>query len=148
MTVSPTPPWLQEIDHTGDIGLRVTADTLPELFERAAEGTFRVLADLDDVRPAVASSVEVRAADREALLVRWLSELNFRHTAHRQLYGAFSVSSVEERDGEWVLEATVRGEPIDPERHVVHTEIKAVTFHGLEVQETDDGWAVQVIFDM
>jgi SHS2 domain-containing protein len=148
MTTAPLPPWFEEIDHTGDLGVRVTADTLPRLFERAAEGTFRVLTDLEDVRPAVASSVEVRASDREALMVRWLSELNFRHTAHRQLYGAFAVSSVEARNGEWVLEATVRGEPIDPARHVVHTEIKAVTFHGLEVQATDDGWTGQVIFDM
>ena len=148
MPSSPTPDWLQEIDHTGDVGLRVRADTLPQLFERAAAGTFRVLTDLDDVRPAVTSSVTVRAPDREALMVRWLSELNFRHAAHRQLYGAFAVSSIEERDDEWVLEATVRGEPIDPERHVVHTEIKAVTFHGMEIQQTDDGWTVQVIFDM
>jgi SHS2 domain-containing protein len=148
MPPSSLPPWLQEIDHTGDLGLRVTADTLPALFERAAEGTFRVLTDLEDVGPAGASCVVVRAADREALMVRWLSELNFRHTAHRQLYRAFSVSSVGAQGEEWVLEATVQGEPIDPERHVVHTEIKAVTFHGLEVQATDDGWAVQVIFDM
>ena len=148
MTPPRTPPWLQEIDHTGDLGLRIAADTLPQLFERAAEGTFRVLTDLDDVRPAVASSVTVRARDRDALMVRWLSELNFRHTAHRQLYSAFAVSSVEAQDDEWVLEATVRGEPIDPERHVVHTEIKAITFHGLEVQETETGWTVQVIFDM
>ncbi|MFB6249504.1 MAG: archease [Salinibacter sp.] len=148
MTLSRTPSWLQQIDHTGDLGLRVTADTLPRLFERAAEGTFRVLTDLGDVRPAVASTVTVRAPDREALVVRWLSELNFRHAAHRRLYGAFAVSSVEAQGDEWVLEATVRGEPIDPERHVVHTEIKAVTFHGLEVQETEAGWTVQVIFDL
>jgi len=148
MPSSLTPSWLQEIDHTGDVGLRVQADTLPQLFERAAESTFRVLTDLEDVRPAVPSTVSVRASDREALMVRWLSELNYRHAAHRQLYGAFAVSSVEEQDEEWVLEATVRGEPIDPERHVVHTEIKAVTFHGLEIQRTDDGWILRVIFDM
>ena len=142
------PSWLREIDHTGDIGIRVVADTLPQLFERAAEGTFRVLTDLEDVRPAEATTMTVRGRDREALLVRWLSELNYRHTVDHRLYRQFSVASIGTEDDEWVLRATVRGEPVDPERHVVHTEIKAVTFHGLEVEETEDGWAVQVIFDM
>ena len=104
------PDWLQEIDHTGDVGLRITAGSLPQLFERAAGGMFSVLTDPDAVRPAETTDVSVEGPDREALMVRWLSELNYHHT--------------------------------------VHTEIKAVTFHGLEIRETTDGWTVQVIFDM
>jgi len=142
------PSWLQEIDHTGDVGLRVRADTLPQLFERAATGTFHVLTDRSDVRPDEATSLTVRGRDREALLLRWLSELNYRHTVDRRLYVDFAVSSLRADDDEWLLEATVWGEPIDPDRHVVYTEIKAVTFHGLEIRQTDEGWVVQVIFDM
>ena len=44
--------------------------------------------------------------------------------------------------------APARGNPTPPPRHTVYTEIKAVTFHGMDIRETDDGWAVQVIFDM
>lgn len=142
------PDWLQEIDHTGDIGIHVTADSLPQLFERAATGTFHVLADLDAVRPADDTTVTVTARDREALLVRWLSELNYRHTVEDQLYVTFSVDTLEDTSDGLQLTATLRGEPIDPARHTVHTEIKAITFHGLSVEETPDGWAVQVIFDM
>ena len=46
----PDPDWFREIDHTGDIGIQVTAPTLPHLFERAALGTFHVLTDLDTVQ--------------------------------------------------------------------------------------------------
>jgi SHS2 domain-containing protein len=148
MPAEDAPSWLREIDHTGDVGLRVRADTLPQLFERAAAGAFYVLSDPSDVAPAESTSLIVRGRDREALLLRWLSELNYRHTVDRRLYTDFAVSSVTEEGDEWVLEATVRGEPIDPDRHVVYTEIKAVTFHGLAVQPTDDGWEAQVIFDM
>jgi SHS2 domain-containing protein len=142
------PPWLHEIDHTGDIGIRVTATTLGQLYERAAEGTFHVLTDLAEVQPAEEQPVEVRGRDREALLVRWLSELNYRHTVDDWLFSAFEVRSIEDIDGELVLNAVARGEHVDSARHVVHTEIKAITFHGLDVRETDDGWVVQVIFDM
>jgi Uncharacterized conserved protein len=81
-------------------------------------------------------------------MVEWLSELNYRHTVDHVLYSAFEGVSIEETDNGLALTATARGEPIAPERHTVYTEIKAITFHGLDVHETDDGWAVQVIFDV
>lgn len=143
-----TPAWLREIDHTGDVGLHVRAASLPQLFERAAEGMFRVLTDIDAVRPTSETALTVTGRDREALMVRWLSELNYYHTVDDQLFCAFAVASVAEAAGELTLAGTARGESIAPERHVVHTEIKAITFHGMEIQETTDGWTVQVIFDM
>ena len=142
------PDWLQEIDHTGDIGIRVTAPSLPQLFERAALGTFRVLTDLAAVQASKETHVAVDGHDLEALMVRWLSELNYRHTVDGVLFGTFAVESIQETDEGLTLTATARGEPIDPARHTVYTEIKAITFHGMNIQETDDGWTVQVIFDM
>jgi len=142
------PHWFREIDHTGDIGIQVTAPSLPQLFERAALGMFRVLTDLDTVQPSDATSIAVEGRDREALMVRWLSELNYRHTVDDVLYGAFEVDAINETDDGFTLTATARGEAIDPARHTVYTEIKAITFHGMEIQETDEGWSVQVIFDM
>ena len=145
---SDTPDWLREIDHTGDIGIQVTAPSLAELFERSAQAMFRVLTDLDAVRPTDATEITVEGRDHEALMVRWLSELNYRHTVDDVLYGTFEVASIDTTDNEVFLTATVRGELIDPTRHTVYTEIKAITFHGLDVHRTDDGWTVQVIFDM
>jgi len=142
------PDWLHEIDHTGDVGIRVTAGSLPQLFERAALGMGSVLADLDAVRPAEATALSVTARDHEALLVRWLSALNYRHTVENWIFSDVAVAAITEQDGEWALSATVRGEALDPARHTVHTEIKAITFHGLDVRETSDGWVVQVIFDL
>mgnify|MGYP002760898671 FL=1 len=143
-----TPDWFREIDHTGDVGIQVSAPTLPQLFERAALGMFRLLTDLDSVHTSESTQIAVDGRDLEALMVRWLSELNYRHTVDNVLYSTFEVDSIHETEDGRVLSATVRGEAIDPDRHTVYTEIKAITFHGLDVHETDGGWAVQVIFDM
>ncbi len=142
------PNWFREIDHTGDIGIEVAAATLPQLFERAAAGMFRVLTDPDTIQSSAPETITVDGRDHEALMVRWLSELNYRHTVDHVLYGAFAVEAIDETEAGRSLTATVRGEPLDPDRHPVYTEIKAITFHGLDVHRTDDGWAVQVIFDM
>ncbi len=148
--LSDAPDWLQEIDHTGDIGIRVTADSLPHLFERAAAGTFYVLTDVSAVRAEDQTQITVEGRDREALMVRWLSALNYRHTVDRRLFCAFNVDAIAEAEAEdtLTLKGTARGEPIDAERHTVYTEIKAITFHGMDVRKTDTEWTVQVIFDM
>lgn len=142
------PDWLQEIDHTGDIGIRVTAPSLEVLFERAAVGTFHVLADLSAVEATDETPITVEGRDREALMVRWLSELNYRHTVDHRLFCDFTVEAIEETADGLTLTGCARGEARNPARHTVHTEIKAITFHGMEIREADDGWAVQVIFDM
>ena len=90
-----SPPWLREIDHTGDIGIAVTAPSIAGLFERAAIGTFHVLTDLSTVRPTETSSVQVEGRDVNALMVRWLSELNYRHTVDRVLFAEFEVDALD-----------------------------------------------------
>lgn len=145
---SDPPDWFHEIDHTGDVGIHVTAPTLPTLFERAAHGMFRVLSNPETVHSSDVTRIAVHGRDREALMVEWLSELNYRHTVDHMLYRTFDVHSLDRSNDEFQLSAEIRGESIDPERHTVFTEIKAVTFHGMEILETNGHWSVQVIFDM
>lgn len=142
--IDTTPNWLREIDHTGDIGIEVKAHTLSELFERAAWGTFSVLTNLEPVRPDQAHAVSVEADDREELMVRWLSELNFLHVTQHRLFSRFAIDELADDR----LAATVWGEPINADRHTVYTEIKAITYHQMDIREMEDGWHVQIIFDM
>lgn len=141
---SEAPPWLREIDHTGDIGIEVTAPDRGQLFERAAKGLFSVLTELTTVEPREAHAVTVDATDPNDLMVKWLSELNFLHVTQHVLFSKFTIDELTGTR----LAATAWGESIDPDRHTVYTEVKAITYHQLEIEETDDGWRVQIIFDM
>jgi SHS2 domain-containing protein len=60
------------------------------------------------------------------------------------LFNEFAIDSISTTS----VRATARGEKIDPARHVIQTEIKAVTYHGLYVREVENGWEAQVIFDV
>ncbi len=144
------PDWLTLLDHTADTGIVVTAPDLPTLFSRAAWGLFSVIGDLAAVQPAEAETVSLDADDLPALLVRWLSELNFRHITRHRLYARFEVRELGPSPpaGTWQLHAEVFGERIVPGRHTIFTEVKAVTFHGLELAEVDGGWRAQIIFDL
>lgn len=141
---SAAPSWLREIDHTGDLGIVVSAPDRGQLFERAAWGLFNVLTDLSAVAPREAHAITVEGTDLDDLMVKWLSELNYLHVTQHVLFSKFSIDELEGTR----LAATAWGESIDSDRHTVYTEIKAITYHQLEVEETDDGWRVQIIFDM
>ena len=138
------PEWLRYVDHTADDGIVVTGPRLADVFERAAAGMFSILCELAHVRPTTMEHVTIEASDREELLVRWLSELNVRHQLAHVLYSEFRVDEV----GETRLAAMVGGEKIDPSRHDIHSEIKAVTYCDLELARTANGWRAHVIFDM
>ncbi|MFQ5631797.1 MAG: archease [bacterium] len=137
-------PHIQQIDHTGDIGLIVTAESLIELFEHSAFAMFEIIGEMENVQPVQQIGIEVQADDLERLFVRWLSELNFRHITEEMLFCKFKINGFFENK----VTAEIWGETIDPKRHIVHTEIKAVTYHHLRVEHKDDAWEAQFIFDM
>jgi predicted NUDIX family NTP pyrophosphohydrolase/SHS2 domain-containing protein len=138
------PDWLCPLDHTADIGFFLQAGSLKDLFARAAWAMFSIVTDPRLVRAAEREHVAVAADDRAALMVAWLSELNFRHISRRRLFGRFEVAKQSGTE----LEAEVYGEAIAPARHTIHTEIKAVTFHNLMVEKSGDVWVAQIIFDV
>ena len=138
------PKWLEALDHTADAGIIVHADDLKALFTRAAWGMFSVITDLAAVKAAGKVRIAVEAADRHALLVKWLSELNYRHVTEHWLFCRFDVLSLTDQQ----LEAEAHGERIDPNRHSIYTEIKAVTFHDLQIENVDGRWTAKVIFDL
>jgi SHS2 domain-containing protein len=131
-------------EHTADIGLRIRAETLAGLFEEAGRALFSAMVvNLDEVRPLQEVGIRVEGNDREELLFDWLAELLYRFDADHFVFGEFHVE-LEEAG----LRATARGEPIDPDRHHFDADIKAITYHGFKVEQTDDGWLAEVIVDV
>ena len=132
-------------DHTADLGLRIRADDLPTLFAEAGRALLAVIVeDVDSVRPDQSIELQLEADRLDDLFRDWLAELLYRFHAEKTLLGEFDV----ELDGT-ALAATARGEPIDADRHEIESELKAVTYHGLKVEQLEDGtWLAEVIVDI
>ena len=131
-------------EHTADLGLRAQAADLNTLFAEAARCLFSaIVEDPQSVRPLLEQSVSISGDDHELLLFDFLRELLYRFDADHMLFCDFVVTV--HPDG---LSATVRGEPREPTQHFLSHEVKAITYHGLIVQPTDDGWLAEVIVDI
>ena len=135
-------------DHTADLGIRVRAGSLNELFADAARGLFAVMvANLDAVQLVEEVVFEFHADNLEDLLHYWLDELLYTFHGRRLVLAEFEVqvSPVGTPIG---LTATARGEPIDPSRHEIDDEVKAITWHALRVEQLAEGWLAEVIVDV
>jgi SHS2 domain-containing protein len=131
-------------EHTADLGLRATAPDLDVLFAQMAECLVSAMVeDPGTVRPAQEVRIEVTGADREYLLFDWLKELLLRFETDHMLFRSFEVKVTDSG-----LSATARGEAYDPARHVLSHEVKAITYHQLKVEQTQDGWLAEVIVDI
>src|SRR5262249_49127369 len=125
-------------------GLRVKATDLDALFAEAAACLFSAIVEYPPgVRPEIEQTIELAGTDHVYLLFDWLRELLYRFDAGHMVYRDFMVKV--RPDG---LTATVRGEMLDPARHELSHEVKAITYHELKVEQTPDGWLAEVIVDI
>jgi SHS2 domain-containing protein len=134
----------ETFDHTADLGLRVRSPSLDLLFAEAAEGLFSlVVDDLSVVKPQERLDVDLENDDRCYLLFDWLNALLFDFDVNRRIYSRFAVNLNQDQ-----LSATAWGEPFDESRHRLSHEVKAITYHGLRVEQTDAGWLAEAIVDI
>jgi SHS2 domain-containing protein len=137
-------PLVRDIEHTADAGFEVEAPTLGELFERAALAMLGVMADLTTVDARERITLAVTADGLTELLHDFLSRLLVHLEVDGFLACELSIGAVDDRH----LAATAGGERVDPSRHRLYGGVKAVTYHQLEVRETDHGWWARVILDV
>lgn len=154
----------ETFDHTADVGLRAIANNLPDLFSEGARALFAAMVeDPTVIRPVQEVRVCIEAANLEELWHDWLAELLFLFHTRRMAFGEFDVgiSPNDVGDGndarpaasdpnqkEIRLNAVIRGEPIDPNRHQIVAEVKAVTWHALRVEQVPEGWLGEFIIDI
>jgi SHS2 domain-containing protein len=132
------------LDHTADIGIIVHGENLKALFENAGKGFFHLITDLRKVKRRVERRVSLEGESLDRLMVDWLSELLYLHDVENLLFKEFKVESV----GEDGLKATVKGEAFQDGVHAIKTEVKAVTYHQIEIRQETGGWRAQVILDL
>jgi SHS2 domain-containing protein len=132
------------IDHTADIGVVVFGESLPELFQHAAQSFFSVVTEPKAIHEVETRSFSLDAPGLEELLVSWLNEFLFLFETQGLLFSRFEIKNLTKEH----LEATAWGEKYVEGTHPIKRVIKAVTFHQLSVQKQKGMWKTQIIFDL
>jgi SHS2 domain-containing protein len=134
----------ETFDHTADVGLTARADSPAELLDALAECMCDLVCPRKNVSSDNKRTIAVQAPDFEALTVDFLEAVLGAIQTDRFAVASVTVTNVTQTSAG----AELSGTALDPQRHEILTEIKAVTYHELEVVERDGQWTARVILDL
>ena len=134
----------ETFDHTADIGIRAWGRDDLEVFEEAAKAVSSVMADLSGVSVRQRSEISVTAESTEELFLAWLKELLFIFETKHLILSEFKIETLTAN----ALKARVGGETLDPKRHVLGREVKAVTMHQFKYVREPSRCSAEVILDI
>jgi len=132
------------IDHTADFGIQVFGTDSRELFTNAALALFDVITEMDELNGDDSCDITSSGEDWSDLMINWLREILYLWNGREMLVKSVQVLSLSEHN----ISARIYFDAYLPDRHTIKTEIKAVTYHQIQVKRSPSGWKAQIIFDI
>ena len=134
------------LDHMTDAVIEAYGSTLEEAFEYAAKGLNDTMIDLSTVKPDTKVEIIASGHDTFSLLFDWLDKVMLLLVADGMVMSEFKARIT--RKGGYALKGYAMGEKLDLTRHKYKVEIKAVTYHEMQVIEEPAGATVRFLLDL
>jgi SHS2 domain-containing protein len=137
-------PYWKHFYHQADIGIIGAGPTISSAFAQAGLALTAVITDIDKVLPVQEKTIFIEAPDLDILFFDYMNEIIFLISTQRMLFSEYTVT-IENLS----LRATIKGEPIDAQKHAPAVEVKGATFSGLKVFQDNEGiWIAKCIIDV
>ena len=141
-------PRYRLLPHMADAYVEVHAPTLAGVFEESAFAMFDVMTDPTVIKLEFTDQFEVIAHDLVSLFHDWLEQLLLKFDLDGKVYSRFQMEKIEEPNGNVHLVAKAQGGIFERGRHPAKVEIKAVTYHRMEVRKAGRGYVARFILDL
>ena len=135
------------IDHTADIAVDVSGDSLEELFTASAEALVKSITGNFSPAEPVLRDLTITAESREELLVEFLNELNYLAEVKKLIFVDAVRVEISEKDNIFELTAEVKLTGLDPD-YSPDNEIKAITYHQMKIEYKDNVYSTRIVFDI
>ncbi len=136
------------LPHMADAFVEVQAPTLAGVFEEAAFAMFDIMTDPTAIERSFVDQFEVTSHDEISLFHDWLEQLLLKFDLDGKVYSVFHVEKIDPQNGNLCLAAKAQGGLFERGRHPAKVEIKAVTYHRMEVRATPEGYVARYILDL
>ena len=137
-------PDFTVLNHTADLGILVQGTDIKNLFEKAALAMLRIMVSTRPAEKNHSIKRSLKGQNLAELMVRWLGEILYLFDGEKEVVLGVGIDSITPSH----LHATLECTPFDPDIHEIQCEIKAVTYHQIEVSEKDGLWNAKVVFDL
>ena len=137
------------LDHTADVQVECWGSSREEAFSQCALSLMTVITpDLKKITQSVEKEIWVKAEDKEALLFDFLSELLYIFDVDELVFNDIWVVYINGTQLGFEMKAIMKGEPFDREKHETGTEVKAITYSFMELNETTEKTTIKIVFDI
>lgn len=138
-----------ELEHPADLWVEVWGDDLRTLFENALFALYDQMAELEGFGTERRETIHAEGSSAEEALRSLLSEALYRFSTEGFVAAKADLDVGTTPSGGVRVTARLDGETIDSRRHTLLSEVKAVTYHQLEVERSPEGgWRATVLFDV
>ncbi len=139
-------PEFSFLDHTADLRVKIPGNTLIHLFENAGMVLLHLLFRIRSAPAGKTDFLKVSLSGDglEDLMVRWLSEILYQFEGENLVVLSLKIDVLSSEN----LKATLKTSPFDPKNYEIQREIKAVTYHQIEVTNKTGLWEATVTFDL
>lgn len=137
------------LDHPADVQAYSWGRTLEEAFTQTAYSLMATITpNLKKVTAKVEKRVKIKAEDKEALLFDFLSEFLFIFDVDGLVFSDIHVLYIKKVNDDFELEAILKGEKYDRDKHEYGTEVKAITYSYMKIEESKEKVEINIVFDI
>jgi len=137
------------LDHTADIESESWGRTIEEAFSQCALSLMAVISpDLEKISPLVQKVLIIKAEDKEALLFDFLSEFLFIFDVEELIFNEINLEYIIKSNDSFELKAIMKGEEFDKKKHEIGTEVKAITYSFINIDESEENVKINIVFDI
>jgi SHS2 domain-containing protein len=136
------------IEHMTDSVVEAYGATLEEAFENSARGLVNTMFDLKKVTPKIIINIEVKGFDLKNLLYNWLEQVLLYSIVDKIVLSRFKVDIAGGTDDNYLLFCSSKGERFNIDKHGYKVEVKAVTYHEMEITEERSKFSIRFLLDL
>ncbi len=131
-----------------DVAFEIFGKNENDLFENAALAIAEQTSDIKAIAGKQSKKIELTSETLETLLFDFLSELLYLKDVHGMIFNTSKVSITRKKDISYSLSATITGDAINRTKHILKSDIKAITYHMFKIEKTPKGWVAFVVVDI
>lgn len=132
---------------TADIGIEVYSDSLENAFINSALATMNLVTDVDKIKEKITNKINIESEDEYALLYDWITELMILMNSEYFIASSYNMIITKCEDT-YKLDATAVGDIYDTDVYNYKTEVKAITYHQMLIEDIDDNIHIKFIVDI
>jgi SHS2 domain-containing protein len=134
-------------DTTADIGIQVQSSNMNEAFRYSALATLNLITDIEKIEKNISKEITIESEDIYGLLYDWITELLILLDSENFIASEYNLS-ISKGENSYILSGEIIGDLYDTNRYNYKTEVKAITYHEMNIKQEDNDINIKFIVDL